>query len=154
MTRNVLPIERGPLTDYLLEQISSVITVGDAQAPEEGGWNGPPDAADSEYTPYVVLVPGTAGDSTGPIADSLADIQLNYIVTGYGLSRSHVEHYMDLVRKVLVATSRTMVVLGDSSWKIQQVRADSIGGISRNDSIEPSEFSQTDVVVLYMSKEL
>jgi hypothetical protein len=152
MATVVLP--RSPLTNHILGQINSVVTVGDADAPEEGGWDGPPDHQTSSYTPYVVLVPATAGDATGPIGSSASDILVPYVVNGYGLSREHVEGYMDMVRQVLVAMSRTIVVLGDSSWKIQQVRCNSIGGVSRNDSIEPSEFSQTDVFTLYMSKEL
>ena len=147
-------INRAPFTDHFLDVVGTTITVGDAEAPLDGGWNGPPDSASSDYNPYIVVTPGTASDSTGPIGDSMSDMQLNYVCTGYGLSRAHVEGYMDDAAIVLVAMTRTMVVLGDSSWKIQQVRRNSVGGISRNDTIEPSEFSQTDVYVVHISKEL
>lgn len=150
----VTAISRSPLTNHILAAISDVVAVGDAEAPEEGGWDGPPDSYDSSYSAYVVLVPATSGDSTGPIGDTHADIILSYVVNGYGITRGQVEGYMDHVRDVLVAMTRTMVVLGESSWRIQQVRCTSIGGISRNDTIEPSEFSQTDVFVLYLSKEV
>ncbi len=147
-------LNRAPLTSYIIGQISNVILVGDADFPQGGGWDGPPDASTSGYSAYVVLVPSTAGDATGPTGDTNADIRVPYVVNGYGIARSQVEGYMDHVRQVLVAMTRTIVVLGDSSWKVQQVRCDSIGGIARNDSLEPSEFSQTDVFILYMSKEL
>lgn len=147
--------KRSYLTEHFTDFVKlSGFAVGDAEAPDEGGWDGPPDGAESSYAPYVVVVPGTAGDASGPIGASIADIQANFIVTGYGLSRSHVENYMDSIADVLVAMDRTMVVMGESQWKVQQVRRDSIGGISRNDSIEPSEFSQSDVYVVYISKEL
>lgn len=149
------PLERGPLTDHILEAINATeIWIGDAVPPEDGGWDLSPDSAGSKYQAYGVLVPGTTGNTSGPVADTTAEVQAVYAVNGYGVSRSHCERYMDHVRKVLVAMSRTMVVLGDSSWKILQVRCDTIGGIARNDSVEPSEYSETDVYVLYLSKEL
>lgn len=150
-----LPLERAPLTDLILEEIEhEELKIGDADSPETGGWDGPPDANYSKYRAYGVLVPATVPEQTGPVGDSAADARVAYVINGYGVSRSHTERYMDHVRKVVVAMSRRIVVLGDSSWKIQQVRCDSIGGIARNDSIEPSEYSQTDVYVLYLSKEL
>lgn len=150
-----LPLERGPLTDQILNDIKAEdLRIGDAEAPESGGWDDDPDSDNASYNAYGVLVPATVPELRGPIGDSSSDAQVAYVINGYGLSRSHTERYMDHVRKVVVAMARRIVVLGDSSWKIQQVRCDSIGGVSRNDSIEPSEYSQTDVYVLYLSKEL
>lgn len=149
-----IPLARQKLTDYLIEQISQVVTVGDAEAPRDGGWDGSPDKSGSTYAAYVVLTPSTAGDATGPIGDSIGDMHVPYVITGYGVTRGQVEGYMDAVRQVVVATSRRMVVLGESTWKVQQARCDSLGGISRNDTVEPSEFSQTDVYMFYISKEL
>lgn len=155
MRKNIVPLERAPLTDHILAAIKAEeLWIGDAVPPKTGGWSGPADSAGSEYQAYGVLVPANVGDTTGPVGDTHADAQTSYVLNGYGLSRSHCERYMDHVRKVLVAMSRTMVVLGDSDWKIQQVRCSAIGGIARNDSVEPSEYSQTDVYVLYLSKEL
>lgn len=155
MRRDPVPIERGPLTDHVLEVIrGQELFIGDALPVEDSGWRGSPDKSTSDYRAYGVLVPATVPDSTGPVGDTQADVRVAYVINGYGLSRSHTERYMDHVRKMLVAMSRTMVVLGESRWKIQQVRCDSIGGISRNDSVEPSEYSETDVYVLYLSKEL
>ena len=154
MSRNA-PLERGPLTDHILDVIEAEeLFIGDAEPPETGGWDRSPDSADSSYQAYGVLVPANVPDMTGPVGATASDARAAYVVNGYGVSRRHVERYMDHVRKVLVAMARTMVVLGDSSWKIQQVRCDSIGGIARNDSVEPSEYSETDVYVLYLSKEL
>lgn len=149
------PLERGPLTDYILAEIKAEeLWIGDAEPPADGGWSHSPDSPDASYQAYGVLVPAAVPDMTGPVAATASDARVAYVINGYGTSRSHVESYMDHVRKVLVAMARRMVVLGDSSWKTQQVRCDSIGGIARNDSVEPSEYSQTDVYVLYLSKEL
>lgn len=146
-------IQRRFLTDHLLTVISDQgLVVGDADGPDDGGWDAPPDSLDASYTPYVVLTPTTSPDSTGPVGDSHADIVVAYVVVGYGLSRPHVEHYMDIVRQALVAMTRTMVMLGEAQWRIQQARCSSIGGITKSENVEPTEFSQTDVFVLYMSK--
>ena len=153
--RNSLPLERGPLTDHILAEIeTNGLNIGDADRPAVGGWDGPPDSDGSSFQAYGVLVPASVPDTTGPIGDSKSEARVAYVVNGYGISRSHRESYMDHVRKLLVAMARRIVVLGDSSWKIQQVRPDTIGGIARNDSVEPSEYSETDVYVLYLSKEL
>lgn len=155
MALDLRAFQRSGLTDYVIQTlVDGGIIVGDGQAPDEGGWDGPPDGYDSSYSAYVTIIPGTTGDATGPVGDSIADITAPYIVNGYGLTRAHVERYMDKVAQVLVAIDRTMVTLGESSWKVQQARRDSAGGISRNDTIEPSEYSQSDVYVVYISKEL
>lgn len=155
MAVDLRAFQRSYLSDHVVSYLSDAgLRVGDGLAPEDGGWDGPPDADSSSYSPYITIIPGTGSDATGPIGSSIADITSPYIITGYGLSRRHVERYMDKVADVLVAMDRTIVVLGDSSWKLQQTRRDSIGGVSRNDSIEPSEFSQSDVYIVYISKEL
>lgn len=147
--------QRSPLTDHILTVIEAEnLIIGDAEPPETSGWDASPSSDGSSYQAYGVLVPANTPDLTGPIGDSRSDTRTAYVINGYGISRRHVESYMDHVRTALVAMARTMVVLGDSSWKLQQVRCDSIGGIARNDSVEPSEYSQTDVYVLYLSKEL
>jgi len=155
MAIDLRALKRSYLTDHLVDYLSTGgIVIGDGVAPDAGGWDGPSDGDTSSYAPYATIIPGTSGDATGPIGQSIADATVPYIVTGYGLSRRHVERYMDKIAGVLVAIDRTMVVLGDSSWKVQQARRDSVGGVSRNDSIEPSEFSQSDVYIVYISKEL
>ena len=108
----------------------------------------------SSYSPYVVVRPLTTQEAEGSFGDSNSEVVVPYSFSVYGVSREQTEFYADKARQTIVDLSRTVVVLGPSQWKIQQARVNSIGGIDRNDQTEPSEFSQTDVVTLYMSKEM
>lgn len=148
-------IYRGDLTAYLFEQLNTLsVLVGDGMAPDAGGWDDDPNDPASSYAPYLVMTPLTSTDATGSIADSSTDITLPYSFSAYGVSRDQVEFYADECRQKIVNLSRSVVTLTDGNWKIQQARCTSIGGVARSDNVEPSEFSQTDVIVLYMSKEI
>lgn len=145
---------REPLTSYLIDKINDVILIGDAEAPKAGGWDDDPNLPDSSYSPYVVIRALTSQEAEGSYGDSNSEVVAPYSFSVYGVSREQAEFYADKVRQTIVDLARTVVVLGPSQWKIQQARVNSIGGIDRNDQTEPSEFSQTDVVTMYMSKEL
>lgn len=145
---------REPLTSYLIDQLDDVILIGDGEAPKDGGWDDDPNVPDSSYSPYVVIRALTSQEATGSYGDSNSEVVAPYSFSVYGVSREQTEFYADKVRQTIVDLARTVVVLGPSQWKIQQARVNSIGGIDRNDQTEPSEFSQTDVVTMYMSKEL
>jgi hypothetical protein len=145
---------RGDFTDYLIQQLSNVLLVGDSEAPGDGGWDDDPNLPSSSYVPYVVLNAQTTQEATGSLGDSNSEYRVPYSLTFYGVSRGQVEFYADKARKVIVDLARTVVLLGDFEWKIQQARVNSIGAIGRSDNTEPSEFTQTDIVVLYVSKEI
>lgn len=147
-------IYRGDLTQYLKEALLALLLVGDAEAPSEGGWDDDPNDPSSSYVPYVVMTPQTSGQASGPIGDSNTDIQLPYSFTYYGVSRDQVEFYADKGRSLITNLARERVQLTDGEWKVTQSRCTSIGGVARSDNTEPSEFSQSDVIVLYMSKEI
>ena len=147
-------IHRGDLTAYLISVISPAIMVGDAVAPAEGGWDDDPNDPSSSYVPYVVMTPQTSGEASGSLGDSNFDHQLPYSFTFYGVSRDQVEFYADKGRDLITNLARERVQLSDGEWKVQQTRCTSIGGVARTDNSEPSEFAQTDVIVLYMSKEI
>lgn len=145
---------RGELTTYLVSQLRSALLVGDAEAPLDGGWNDDPNDPDSSYSPYVVVTPQAAGDGTGSYGDSNSEQRLAYSFASYGVSREQVEFYADLARKTAVNLERSIITLNGEKWSILQARASSMGGVLRDDKTEPSEFSQTDVVTIYVSKEL
>lgn len=147
-------LHRGDFTTYLLAELRTTLLVGDGAAPDEGGWDDDPNDPGSSYVPYVVLNPMAVSQGTGPLGDTSSDYQLPYSVTAYGVSRNQVEFYADTARKKLASLVREVVTLDGSDWKIQQYRANSIGGVSRRDETEPSEFIQSDVVVIFLSKEL
>ena len=145
---------RGDFTAHLITELSTVVLVGDGEGPDAGGWDDDPNAAGSSYHPYTVLNPLTTQEATGSIGDSNSEIRAPYSMTSYGVSREQVEFFADKAREVAVGLARSDVLLGEDQWEIQQVRVSSIGGVARNDSVRPSEFSQTDVVMIYLSKEL
>ena len=53
--------------------------------------------------------------------------------------------------EAIEAMKKTTVVLGDGSYKVQQVRTDVIGGLTRVDSTEPAYWGQVDVVTLWLT---
>lgn len=147
-------LSRGGLTDYLLTQLRLTLKVGDGVAPDDGGWNDDPNLPTSSYVPYLVLNPMAVADPTGSLGDSSIDFHVPYSLSSSGISRKQVEVYADKGRKVLSELERSVVSLTGGDWKIQQVRANSIGGVVRTDNTEPSEFTQTDVLTVYLSKEI
>lgn len=147
-------LPRSYLTDWVLAYLTDQgVLVGDGEAPDTGGWDASPQDPASTYHSYVVLAPGTVGDGSGPLGDTQADFMVPYSLTSYGLNRSMAEKTSEEARKVAVAAPRTMVLLGDSQWAIQQVRASSVGGVVRNDNAETAKYSEIDIVSFYMSKE-
>jgi hypothetical protein len=148
-------LPRGLLTDYLISQLTTAgLLVGDGEAPDAGGWDDDPNLPTSSYIPYVVLNPMAAAEPTGALGDTSTDFRVPYSVTSAGISRKQVETYADIGRKKITALSRVVIALGaEGNWKIQQARANSIGGVVRSDTVEPSEFTQSDVVIIYISKE-
>lgn len=148
-------LPRGALTAHLISELTADgLLIGDGEAPPAGGWDDDPNAPGSSFFPYLIVNPMAANDPTGSVGDSSYDYRVPYSVTSVGISRHQAETYADMGREKLVALERTTVTLDGGGWKIQQSRANSIGGMSRNDSVEPSEFSQSDVVTIWISKEL
>lgn len=145
---------RGALTSYLINRLSSEVLIGDGEAPEAGGWDDDPNAPDSSYVPYVVLAPQTAQEASGSLDDSNSEWRVPYTFSSYGITREQVEWNADRTRQAMVSLARVVVDLDTGNWKILQSRVNSIGGVARNDNTEPSEFSQVDVVTMWMSKEM
>lgn len=148
-------IIRGPLTDLVIETIGALgKPVGDSDAPDPPfGWDGQPNAIGTNYVPYVVVTPMSVSYSEGPVAISQADWHLPYAVASHGVSRLQCEWLADRSRESL-QTLRHQFVLLESNYKIQQVRTDIIGAITRNDSSDPPFFTQVDVISIWLTKEL
>ena len=149
-------LPRAQLTAHLLSSLTTAgLLVGDGQAPPTGGWDDDPNLPGSSYVPYLIINPMAVSEGTGPVGNTAVDYKVPYSVTSSGISRAQCEIYADMGRKQIVDLARTVVTLGsEGDWKIQQARANSIGGVVRSDTTEPSEFTQSDVVVIYISKEI
>ena len=148
-------LPRGNLTTLLVDRLRTAgLLVGDGEAPPTGGWDDDPNLPTSGFVPYLVVNPMAVAEPTGPVGDTATDFRVPYSVTSSGISRKQVEVYADKGRKTLAELERSTVTLGTSDWKFQQARANSIGGVVRTDNTEPSEFTQSDVVIIYLSKEI
>lgn len=148
-------IQREPLTQLLLTTLSATgKPVGDGRAPQNAGWSGNmPNKDGSNFTPYSVLTPGPASQSMGPMSDAQADWHLDYSISSFGVSRQQCEWMSDKARLTLAVLAKTQVTLGTSTYRVQQVRVDALGGIQRIDATDPPYWGQNDQVSIWLSKE-
>jgi hypothetical protein len=125
--------------------------IGLAHAPKGGGWQGQPNLDGSNFVPYTVVTPQTATQASGPLSDPQGDRLFPYSLSSFGLTPEQTEWMADKTRAAVAALKKTTVVLGDRSYKIQQVRTDVIGGLQRVDQTEPPYWGQNDVVTLWLT---
>ena len=148
-------IQRAPLTQRLLTQLALTSKpVGDARAPQSGGWSGnQPNKDGSNFQPYTVLTPNPATNSSGPLGDAQADWQLAYSIASFGVSRQQCEWMADKARLTLIALRHELVTLGDDIYRVQQVRVDALGGLQRVDATDPPYWGENDQITVWLSKE-
>jgi hypothetical protein len=145
-------IERRLLSAAVVEACATTgVPVGLAHAPQGGGWQGQPNLDATNFVAYSVVTPQTATNAMGPMSDPQADRQLPFAVSSFGVSPEQAEWAADKSRAAIAALKKTTVVLGDGSYKIQQVRTDVIGGLTRVDSTEPAYWGQVDVLTLWLT---
>jgi hypothetical protein len=145
-------IERRSLSAAVVAAVATTGSpVGLAHAPQGGGWQGQPNLDATDFVAYSVVTPQTATNAMGPLSDPQADRQIPYAVSSFGVSPEQTEWMADKSRSAVAAMKKTTVVLGDGSYKIQQVRTDVIGGLTRVDSTEPPYWGQVDVVTLWLT---
>jgi len=145
-------IKRRLLTTAVVDAIADAdLVVGLANAPLDGGWQGAPNKDGSNFVPYSVVTPNTATNAQGPFGDPQADRQIPYSIASFGVLPEQAEWMADEARDAVEAMKKTTVVLGDRSYKVQQVRADVVGGLQRVDSTDPPYWGQVDVVTLWLT---
>ena len=146
-------IERRLLTAAVVDAAEATgQPVGHSNAPITGGWQGEPNLDGSNFVPYVVVTPQTATFSSGPLSEPEEDRQIPYAISSFGVLPEQTEWMADKVRAAVAAMKKTSVVLGDSTYRIQQVRTNVIGGLSRVDSTDPPYWGQVDVITLWLTK--
>lgn len=149
-------VYRGPLTDALLTAMASVgKPVGDAQAPDDGGWQGEPNASGTNFVPYTVLTSGIAGSPTGPLADPSADWQFGYNLSSFGVSRQQCEWMSDRSRNTLQTLRNTVLVLGPNAsdkYTIQKLSVSIMGAVQRVDATNPPYWGQVDQFTVWVTK--
>ena len=147
-------IERRKLTEELLTTLQNDLVVGLSNRPTDGGWDGVPNDNGTNFVPFCVLSPETATRSSGPLGIPPTEWQLPYNLGCYGVSPNQAEWVADKARGLLMALNNTTVVLGDSSYRIQQVYPSAIGAIRRIDVTDPNHWGQNDSYTVWLSKEI
>lgn len=146
-------IERRLLTAAVVAAAATTSQpVGNSNAPITGGWQGEPNLDGSNFVAYVVVTPQTATFASGPMSDPEADRQIPYAISSFGVLPEQTEWMADKARSAVEAMKKTTVVLGDASYKIQQVRTNVIGGLSRVDATDPPYWGQVDMVTLWLTR--
>jgi hypothetical protein len=147
-------LERRLLSAAIVDAIftDTDMPTGLAHAPKDGGWDGQPNLDGSNFVAYAVVTPQTATQASGPMSDPQADRLLPYAVSSFGVQPEQTEWMADKARAAVEGLKKTNIVLGDATYKIQQVRTDVIGGLTRVDSTEPAYWGQVDVLTLWLTR--
>lgn len=155
MTAVTLP--RGQITSYVVDTILAgfPFPVGDNNEPDEPhGWQGEPNSDGTNFIPWVSVGTGASNNSSGPQSATQSDWRANYFFTTAGIARKQTDQLADQVRDLMVKTTRQNIMTTNGTWRIQQARVASIGGINRMPNTRPFYFVQTDVIELWLSREL
>lgn len=155
MTAVTLP--RGQITSYVVDTVLATFTfpVGDNTEPTKPyGWQGEPNDEGTNFIPWISVGTGASSNSSGPQAASQADWRANYFITTAGAARQQTDQLADQARDTLVKMQRQSIMTTNGTWRIQQARVASIGGINRMPQTRPFYYVQTDVIELWLSREL
>lgn len=146
---NVLP--RRKFTSAVISAVSTETgkPVGDAEAPDGGGWQG--EVNDSDFVPYTVVTPMGSPQGEGPIGDAQSIVEFQYGLTCYGVSREQCEWMADEARLAGKTLVRTTVELSTGlSVSVMGYWVTSYGQVDRVGE-EPPWWVQTDTVVFNVS---
>lgn len=118
-----------PLTDAIISALQRAgLSVGDAIRPDPLPSQG-----------YVVVYPLTGGTANGPIGHPDDDASVIYQLTSVGRIRKECEWVADKARRALLAAS---LPIGDRM--VVRVGVDMLGGILRDDDVQPPVFYSPD----------
>lgn len=149
-------LHRAPVTAALLSLLALTNKpVGDAIMPANAGWSGnQPNKDGSNFTPYVVLTPGSATASSGSMAMPQADWRMPYSLSSFGVSRQQCEWMADRARYTADGLKGQTLDLTTGTFRVQMVAVDAIGGLVRVDATEPPYWGQIDQITIWLSKEI
>jgi hypothetical protein len=104
--------------------------VGDAEAPDDAGWQGTPGA--SAFVPYVDVWPTPGGIADGTMSDPYADVQPDYIIRVWGATRAQCEAVNDRVWYRMLTTHLVL-----DGRQVQLVAPEVLPGAVREDVGQP-----------------
>lgn len=145
-------IERRLVTAQVLAWLGDTgKPVGDAEAPAGGGWQG--EVNKSNFVPYVVLsVLQGSPNNAGPFDDAGSDVDFQYALTVYGLSREQCEWMADEARRSLQDRPKTTVAMSTHNQRINYIDVQTYGNVNRLQQ-EPPYYACTDVIRVVTTKE-
>jgi hypothetical protein len=156
--------ERGQFTDWLLkqlgEQLPADVLLGDALAPDDGGWVGG-QPGQGGFTGYTVL--GTVPASPGPAGAELGDAEasswvLRYTLRSFGGARTQADYCADKARWAwhALASERPVLELGTadlpSRWRAERPLITQMGGVLRSDQMQPPGWEVTDELAVTLNR--
>ena len=144
--------QRRLLTNVLLDELTAALApsgtlVGDAVAPEAGGWSGGQPGSGS-FVPYLVLTSGHGTQAQNHLATFYDEWLVSYTVGCHGGNRDQCEYVADQSRYVLPALRAQNLDIGEQMWHLAQVSYTSWGNVRRTDATSPPYFSSDDSVSL------
>ena len=126
------------VTDAIIYRLESAgFTVGDAEKPDNVGWQGSPGT--STFIGYVNVHPTPGGTTDGTLTAPTADAQSDYQLISVGATRSQAEHIGDEVREAMFQGPLTV-----NGRAVAQLRLDMLGGAIRDDQVQPALFYVSD----------
>lgn len=146
-------IDTGSMTFLLLHHLSvgdPTLLVGDGVAPQEGGWTGGTPNTGS-FTPYSVLAFQGAGPTHPDVDKADPEWATRWSIGHYGGSRAQADWVATLSRTRLLASLKQ--IFGDSDpFKVISIVWTGLGGMSRNDQVDPPYWSASDTAILTVSR--
>jgi len=155
------PPELSLLDDQLLTLLRAValpngdlLPVGDMEIPHGGGWSGAgPNAPSAQFTGYGILYPQPTGPAYAPsFGQPQANWQVPYILQSYGATREQARFIGELMRPALLRLHGTVVALGASNYRLDNVSIDSLGAPERVPGTNPAYFGQQERVTFWLAK--
>lgn len=126
------------VTDAIIYRLRSAgFTVGDGQKPDAVGWQGSPGT--STFVGYVNVHPTPGGATDGTLTEPEADALPDYQLISIGATRSQAEHIGDEVREAMF--QGPLLVDGR---QVAHLRLDMLGGVIRDDQVQPALFYVSD----------
>lgn len=146
-------IDTGALTVLLLNHLTMgdpPLLVGDGVAPLEGGWTGgTPNTG--EFKAYSVLSFQGAAPTHPDVDKADPEWATRWGVGHYGGSRAQADWIATLSRARILTSLKQL--FGDSDvFKVVSIVWTGLGGMSRNDQVDPPYWSASDTLILSVSR--
>ena len=147
-------LDTGALTDYVIAALAEIswLEVGDGIAPDAGGWvKGQPNV--DQFVPYAVVAFSGARPRTPELTLArqedawVCSFQLRY----HGAARAQVDWTGTAFRQAVSGLLKQLFGAPDA-FEITWVEWQSLGGVLRNDSVDPPIWNATDSLTLHAVK--